>query len=115
MSTIGRNDPCLCGSGKKYKKCCLPKTYIEIGKENSIREGLVHEILTFAKKRFGNYIDDAYDYFWDEFDPEEELDEKLLQFSDVNFWEWLAYDWIPDEDDGRTLIEHFIEINKRYA
>ncbi|PSX09498.1 YchJ family metal-binding protein [Photobacterium angustum] len=20
--TIGRNDPCLCGSGKKYKKCC---------------------------------------------------------------------------------------------
>lgn len=20
----GRNDPCLCGSGKKYKKCCLP-------------------------------------------------------------------------------------------
>ncbi|MXS54099.1 hypothetical protein GTI81_15525, partial [Enterococcus faecalis] len=20
---IGRNDPCYCGSGKKYKKCCL--------------------------------------------------------------------------------------------
>jgi hypothetical protein len=19
---IGRNDPCVCGSGKKYKKCC---------------------------------------------------------------------------------------------
>ena len=19
---IGRNDPCPCGSGKKYKKCC---------------------------------------------------------------------------------------------
>jgi uncharacterized protein YecA (UPF0149 family) len=19
---IGRNDPCLCGSGQKYKKCC---------------------------------------------------------------------------------------------
>ena len=19
---IGRNDPCLCGSGKKYKRCC---------------------------------------------------------------------------------------------
>ena len=23
---IGRNDPCICGSGKKYKKCCLKKT-----------------------------------------------------------------------------------------
>ncbi|MGI6728301.1 MAG: YecA family protein [Anaerovoracaceae bacterium] len=24
---IGRNDPCPCGSGKKYKKCCLGKEY----------------------------------------------------------------------------------------
>ncbi len=23
MSGIGRNDPCPCGSGRKYKKCCL--------------------------------------------------------------------------------------------
>jgi hypothetical protein len=23
MAKIGRNDPCFCGSGKKYKKCCL--------------------------------------------------------------------------------------------
>ncbi len=22
-SKIGRNDPCVCGSGKKYKQCCL--------------------------------------------------------------------------------------------
>ena len=22
---VGRNDPCHCGSGKKYKKCCMPK------------------------------------------------------------------------------------------
>jgi hypothetical protein len=21
-SIIGRNDPCVCGSGKKYKRCC---------------------------------------------------------------------------------------------
>ncbi|MGC3975386.1 MAG: SEC-C metal-binding domain-containing protein [Nitrospira sp.] len=24
MPKVGRNDPCPCGSGKKYKKCCLP-------------------------------------------------------------------------------------------
>ncbi|WP_159820533.1 DUF1186 domain-containing protein [Colwellia sp. 20A7] len=23
LPSVGRNDPCLCGSGKKYKKCCL--------------------------------------------------------------------------------------------
>ena len=22
---VGRNDPCPCGSGKKFKKCCLAK------------------------------------------------------------------------------------------
>jgi len=25
MSKLGRNDPCSCGSGKKFKKCCLDK------------------------------------------------------------------------------------------
>lgn len=25
MATIGRNDPCSCGSGQKYKRCCLPR------------------------------------------------------------------------------------------
>jgi len=28
---IGRNDPCYCGSGKKYKKCHLPKDEAAIG------------------------------------------------------------------------------------
>jgi tetratricopeptide (TPR) repeat protein len=25
MNKTGRNDPCPCGSGNKYKRCCLPK------------------------------------------------------------------------------------------
>jgi preprotein translocase subunit SecA len=25
VEKVGRNDPCPCGSGKKYKKCCMPK------------------------------------------------------------------------------------------
>ena len=25
MDKIGRNEPCPCGSGKKYKKCCLER------------------------------------------------------------------------------------------
>ncbi len=25
MTKIGRNEPCHCGSGRKYKKCCLPQ------------------------------------------------------------------------------------------
>ncbi len=26
---VGRNDPCPCGSGKKYKKCCLADQIIQ--------------------------------------------------------------------------------------
>lgn len=25
LGRVGRNDPCPCGSGKKFKKCCLLK------------------------------------------------------------------------------------------
>jgi len=30
-SSAGRNDPCPCGSGKKYKKCCLDKDRADSG------------------------------------------------------------------------------------
>lgn len=26
VEKVGRNDPCPCGSGKKFKQCCLNKT-----------------------------------------------------------------------------------------
>ncbi|MBI3222716.1 MAG: tetratricopeptide repeat protein, partial [Nitrosomonadales bacterium] len=35
MSSISRNDPCPCGSGKKYKKCCAGKF---VAAENSPRQ-----------------------------------------------------------------------------
>lgn len=39
MAKVGRNEPCPCGSRKKYKKCCLDKEYEErrelMGREDS--------------------------------------------------------------------------------
>jgi hypothetical protein len=29
MARIGRNDPCPCGSGKKFKKCCVGKQAVQ--------------------------------------------------------------------------------------
>ena len=34
---VGRNDPCPCGSGKKYKKCCLDKRQNNIETEISLQ------------------------------------------------------------------------------
>lgn len=31
LPKIGRNDPCPCGSGKKFKKCCYAVTETEVG------------------------------------------------------------------------------------
>ncbi len=33
MGKIGRNDPCPCGSGKKYKNCCLQKDVASEGRK----------------------------------------------------------------------------------
>jgi uncharacterized protein len=34
---VGRNDPCPCGSGKKYKQCCLKKDQ-EASKPRGLRK-----------------------------------------------------------------------------
>jgi hypothetical protein len=33
---VGRNDPCPCGSGLKYKKCCLGKTEFNLKKKRTL-------------------------------------------------------------------------------
>lgn len=38
VTKIGRNDSCTCGSGKKYKKCCLNKDVKENNTDNDIKE-----------------------------------------------------------------------------
>ncbi|MEW6408281.1 MAG: SEC-C metal-binding domain-containing protein [Patescibacteria group bacterium] len=51
MPKIGRNDSCPCGSGKKYKKCCLLK---EEEKENQ------QEIKVRSTQKAFDYIDEKY-------------------------------------------------------
>ena len=40
---IKRNDPCPCGSGKKYKKCCLGKPEV-VRRENDLAYARRHRI-----------------------------------------------------------------------
>ena len=53
MAKVGRNDPCPCGSGKKYKKCCLSgNTYVLT--DNDLNQHLKDEIeiLTSLSKSY---------------------------------------------------------------
>ena len=42
MAKIGRNDPCPCGSGKKYKKCCLNNSPQE---NDKIIQGYIKDVI----------------------------------------------------------------------
>lgn len=41
---IGRNDPCPCGSGKKFKKCCLGKADAELDAFPAADDGLLDDL-----------------------------------------------------------------------
>lgn len=60
MANVGRNDPCPCGSGKKYKQCHLPienaapapLTKRALAR-HEIDQRVVSELTRFARRRFG--------------------------------------------------------------
>ena len=49
MAKPGRNDPCPCGSGKKYKKCCLANE--EAGERDQLAEAEARRTEGAAAKR----------------------------------------------------------------
>jgi tetratricopeptide (TPR) repeat protein len=43
MAQVGRNQPCPCGSGKKYKRCCLAKDEA-LASERLRAQAVVHDL-----------------------------------------------------------------------
>ncbi len=68
----GRNDPCPCGSGKKYKQCCMRGTgaAVETPEEflrrriRNVTEDLTSQLLGFAHNQLGEAI---FDEAWADF------------------------------------------------
>ena len=50
---VKRNDPCTCGSGLKYKKCCLPKDAVISRKAQQKSQERLREDL---EKNYGNQL-----------------------------------------------------------
>lgn len=61
MSKVGRNDPCPCGSGKKYKQCCWNKR-LPLGKRkfkaSVISSGVnpVSQLPDLMERTFGDAV-----------------------------------------------------------
>ncbi len=91
----GRNDPCPCGSGKKYKRCCLGRR-MSMPNGNGVMpagvptEGLVKMLITYDIKTGQTFLT-APDPLWKEHkklarvmlamarDILEDREEKLIQ------------------------------------
>ncbi|MFH1436059.1 MAG: SEC-C metal-binding domain-containing protein [Pseudomonadota bacterium] len=111
MTDAGRNDPCPCGSGKKYKQCCLTKASARrtAGTEETLMRELVRDLFRFAKKHHEKKMQDAYGFFAGAADDEASLTPEQKSTTEINYSDWLVYDWIVDTDKGKTLIDLYLE------
>lgn len=108
MNKVGRNDPCPCGSGKKYKNCCLNKER-EVGREETIYRELIKKLLNIFNEKFSNRIDEIMEIFWGEEHPEfMEFEPEVLKYAEINFKEWLIFDWVVEEEVG-TLMDLYLK------
>jgi hypothetical protein len=107
MAKIGRNDPCPCGSGKKYKHCHLPiEEAAQAGQRRLWRavDTLMPQIIEAAQE-LPEAIPPALARFWDGKYSAEQLSEldDLEDRGAERFLTWFAFDY--PLDDGRTLVE----------
>jgi len=111
---VGRNDPCPCGSGKKYKKCCLNKDEQRKQEKTSLtseESQLRERLLSFSsKERYKKDLERAYRLFC-----RKRLKESLVmdEAGEINFGfflEWFNHDYRLK--NGLTIIEEYYQEKK---
>jgi len=112
MSDIGRNDPCPCGSGKKYKRCCLAKDAPAPGAwTTGERDSALASLMRFARRAELDGDRAAAEVtFWGKrlegMTPAEAREAMDFEQSRVGFHEWLVFD-CPLHGGG-TIVERFL-------
>lgn len=120
---IGRNDTCPCGSGKKYKKCCMVEKSMSTAKVASIdfkwrqlrqlENTVVYQhILPYATKELPDDIMKSalVDCFTEPLP--DELDEELLY--DHYFLPWFLFNWIPEDTFGLKQFNSELTVAQNY-
>jgi uncharacterized protein len=104
MSTVGRNEPCPCGSGKKYKKCCEKENVVNI-------DTLVNQELDVLQAQLYDFIASAQDAKMEEA-YHDYLKKMDLMKADPDIYEMAFVSWFGSTQkaaDGTRLIDRFID------
>lgn len=105
MEKINRNDPCTCGSGKKYKRCCGANEAVSISDmiESEI-DSLQKHILQYAYYHFGHEIEADFEDLNEILDIDNQQEREFYEFVH-SIW----FSLFEELDDGETIIEKFID------
>jgi SEC-C motif len=111
VSAVGRNDPCPCGSGKKYKRCCLLTASVATGAYTAAeRQSAQAALGRFGwRHEFDQDRDRAQHRFWDAVADllGGRMPPEVVEQSEVFFQDWFTSDFRLES--GHTLIELFLE------
>jgi hypothetical protein len=95
--TVGRNDPCPCGSGRKFKHCCLQKQAAQEAAAVRVRSAgdrIADAVLAFAGERWGDaLIQHAWEAFWNHEDVPDAPAE--ISETEVMFIPWFLFGHVP--------------------
>jgi hypothetical protein len=109
--TPGRNDPCPCGSGKKYKNCCLQRDRTRRIRESAWRndeQETLDKLLAFAQRPEWNaQYPVAFNLFWNGNYGMAGL-ETLDREEVGRFLDWYIYDYRL-EGSAKRLVDLFVE------
>jgi len=112
VNAVGRNEPCPCGSGLKFKRCCLKREQPRGAYTSGERDSALKKLMRFAaRSEFDQKHRAALELFWGDW-ISEEPDEKLKQVmeseqANLAYHSWFAFDF--DLGEGRTVFDLFLE------
>ncbi len=111
MADVGRNDPCPCGSGRKYKNCCMRRTELDRSQRRGaalLETALMSQVEQFAvNPRFTQDLDASFEVFWGGAYDSAAFGE-ADQSSILRWIEWFSLDYRVGSDRRRP-IELFAE------
>ena len=117
---VNRNDPCPCGSGKKYKKCCLLDER-RLSQLRAANREVMQEAVNWIALQHGDAMNAWIEHDWFEGLSDDErrglstADPAMRAIHDTNIMEFMVAEGVFNSDDAETpvvqlILDHAVEL-----